>query len=109
MYENSIIHPKHISRINNNGTIETFTPGTIAVFDEFEQSNKKLFKIIDNFNFSLNYIEYSVNFIISKSEYSQNIIKSNITLTDFKKIYTLPYCYKNLDKVTNPKNKSTCF
>lgn len=101
MYENSIIHPKRITRINNNGAVETFTPGTIAVFDDFERSNKKLFKIIDNFNFLINHIEYFVNFIISKTEYSQPIIKTNITLTDFKKIYTLPYYCNNLDKFTN--------
>ena len=52
MYENSIIHPKQITRINKDtGIIKVFEPGTIYVFDEFIKSGEKYFRINDNFAF----------------------------------------------------------
>lgn len=106
MYENSIIHPKPIRRIINTNTIAEFEPGTIAVLDEFDQSNEDYFKINDNFNFYYDNKKYFVNFIIGKNlryDDLKNIVISNITLTEFKKIYKLPLCY-DLESITNCLN-----
>lgn len=101
MYENSVIHPKQITLTDKDtGTIKVFEPGTIYVFDEFIKSGEKYFCITDNFAFLYNDTYYSVNFVISKKETNENIPKSNITISEFKKIYTLSH-HKKLNKVIN--------
>lgn len=101
MYENSVIRPKQITQMNKDtGTIKVFEPGTIYVFDEFIKSGEKYFCITDNFAFLYNDTYYSVNFVISKKETNENIPKSNITISEFKKIYTLSH-HKELDKIIN--------
>jgi len=98
MYENSIIHPKSILHSN------TSKLGTIKVLDEFIKSGEKYFCIKDNFTFYYNDKYYEINFIISRKEQpTPNIAKSNITMTDFKKIYTIPR-YKDLNQITNCLN-----
>ena len=101
MYENSIIHPKQITRINKDtGIIKVFEPGTIYVFDEFIKSGEKYFRINDNFAFFYNDTYYSINFFISQKEANQDMPKSNITISEFKKIYTISH-REELDKIVN--------
>jgi len=79
------------------------TKSTIKVFDEFLKSNEQYFCIKDNFAFYYNDIYFAINFIISPKEDNQNILKSNITITDFKKIYTIPH-HKDLEQITDCLN-----
>lgn len=103
MYENSIVHPKRIIRRVNNDSFVEFEPGTIEVLDEFIKSGKKYFCIKDNFTFYYNEKHYAINFIVSQKADGQNIINSNITMTDFKKIFTIPH-YKDLEQITDCLN-----
>jgi len=79
------------------------TKSTIKVFDEFLKSDEQYFCIKDNFAFYYNDIYFAINFIISSKTDNQNILKSNITITDFKKIYTIPH-YKDLEQITDCLN-----
>lgn len=60
---------------------------TIKIFDDYIKSKEEFFRIKDNLIFSHNNIYYVINFIISKKQYQVDTLKSNITFTDFKKIY----------------------
>lgn len=64
---------------------------TINILDEYLKSGEKFFHIKDNFRFSYNQICYSVNFIISAQSTQENIFYSNITMSDFKKIYKIRF------------------
>ena len=99
MYENSVIHPKQITHMNKEtGMIKIFKPGTIYVFDEFIKSGEKYFCITDNFAFLYNDTYYSINFVIGKKETKEDIPKSNIAISEFKKIFTISY-HKELDRI----------
>lgn len=71
---------------------------TIKILDDFIKSGEKCFCIKDNFSFYYNEKIYAINFIISQKEFEQDIPKSNITISDFKKIYTIPH-HKDLNKI----------
>lgn len=73
---------------------------TIKILDDFIKSGEKCFCIKDNFSFYYNEKIYAINFIISQKEFKQDILKSNITISDFKKIYTIPH-HKDLNKIIN--------
>ena len=101
MYENSVIHPKQITHMNKEtGMIKIFEPSTIYVFDEFIKSSEKYFCINDNFSFLYNDTYYSINFVISQKETNEDIPKSNITISEFKKIFTISH-HKELDRIIN--------
>jgi hypothetical protein len=61
---------------------------TIKVLDEYIKSKEQYFYITDIFNVEHNNKIFNVNFIISnKIEIGKEIIQTNITMTDFKKIF----------------------
>lgn len=61
---------------------------TIKVLDEYIKSKEQYFYITDIFNVEYNNKIFNVNFIISnKIEIGKEIIQTNITMTDFKKIF----------------------
>lgn len=79
------------------------TKSTITVLDEFINSGEKYFCIKDNFSFYHNDKFYAINFIIGQKEFNQDMIKSNITISDFKKIYSIPH-NKDLEQIINCLN-----
>ncbi len=75
MYENSIIHLS-----------------TITIFDNYLKSEEEFFHIKDNFVFIHNNFSYVVNFVISKNQpQNQNYFDTNITMSEFKKIYKMSH------------------
>lgn len=60
---------------------------TVEILDNFNKSGEQYFKLTDNFTFSYKDIYYVVSFVIGKRYYYNEIIKSNINMSDFKKIY----------------------
>lgn len=63
---------------------------TRKTIDTFLNSGKELFCINDRFSFNYNDVFYSINFIIKQYIPNEKIFKSNITISDFKKIYKFP-------------------
>lgn len=101
MYENSIIHPHKIA-YTRDGVYHVVEPGTVTVFDEYLKSEEDFFHITDNFVFIHNNFSYTVNFVISKNQ-PQNYFKTNITLSEFKKIYKM-WHYQNILTLQNILN-----
>ena len=67
--------------------------GSIKILDEYIKSKKQYFLI--NTCFNIIHIDkiYEINFIISnKIPVDKKIIATNITMTEFKKIYGYGYC-----------------
>lgn len=61
---------------------------TVKVLDEYIESKEQYFLILNNFNIIYDNKIYDVNFVISnKIEVGKQIVPTNITLTEFKKIY----------------------
>lgn len=75
---------------------------TIKILDRYIESKEQNFYIKDSFNIKYKECVYSINFIISnKIELGKQIIKTNITMTEFKKIYGDFFC--NCEKIINYK------
>lgn len=79
------------------------TNSTVKILDDFINSGEKYFCIKDNFAFYYNDKFYAINFIISQKEHNQDANKSNITISDFKKIFTFPH-HQDLKQITNCLN-----
>lgn len=68
---------------------ESYLDGsTIKILDKYMHSKKQYFLIKDELNIKYNNHIYSINFIISnKIRLEKTIVQTNITMTEFKKIY----------------------
>lgn len=76
---------------------------TVKVLDRYIKSNEQYFLITDEFNLRFKGKIYTINFVISnKIEVGKEIIPTNITMTDFKKIY-MKYV-NDYDKISGYKN-----
>lgn len=72
---------------------------TIKILDKYIESKEQYFKILDNFKIVHNDIVYDVNFVISnKMIQGTKIVKTNITMTEFKKIFDRTYILKDMNK-----------
>ena len=78
---------------------------TIAILEDYKKSGEELFHIEDNFVFLYNNIYYVINFVICSKRFHMDSIKSNIILSDFKKLYKLTYL-NELSAITNCINVS---
>ena len=79
---------------------------TVKALDKYIASGEQYFFITDTFNITYNQKVYRINFIISnKIEIGKSIVQTNITMTEFKKIYS-SYT-NNLDTYINYKNLLT--
>lgn len=76
---------------------------TIKILDDFIKSGEKYFCIRDNFSFYYNDKFYVINFIISQIESNQEVLKSNITISDFKNFFKISR-HKKLDQIINCLN-----
>ena len=81
-----------------------FDKGSVAALDAYLES-KKQYLYVENFvTIALNRKVYKVNFILSnKIEVGKCIVRTNITMTEFKKLYT--YDYINLKDFLSYKKK----
>ena len=76
---------------------------TVKVLDRYIKSNEQYFLITDEFNLRFKGKIYTINFVISnKIEVGKEIISTNITMTDFKKIY-MKYV-NDYDRISGYKN-----
>ena len=67
---------------------------TVKILDKYIESNEQYFKILDIFK-----IVYDVNFVISnKMIQGTKIVKTNITMTEFKKIFDRIYVLRDINK-----------
>ena len=87
-----------------------FDKGSVKILDEYIES-KKLYFFINN-GFDIIHIGeiYRINFIISnKIPVKKKIIPTNVTMTEFKKLYGYKYCdcesLINYKKKALPKNR----
>lgn len=79
---------------------------TIKVLDNYIKSKEQYFRISDGFNISYNNEVYNIYFIISnKIPIEKTIVKTNITMTEFKKIYDS--YFNTSEKYTKYKTKIT--
>ena len=61
---------------------------TVNVLDNYIKSKEQYFIISNGFNIFYNKVIYNIYFIISnKIPIGKEIVKTNITMTEFKKIY----------------------
>lgn len=79
---------------------------TVKVLDQYLESKEQYFLILDNFNIIFKNRIYDVNFVISnKIEVGKKIVSTNITLTEFKRIYGS--MFNDFDRILNYKNQAT--
>lgn len=79
---------------------------TIKVLDDYIKSKEQYFLITDLVGIKINEEVYKVNFIISnKIEKGKKIVPTNITMTEFKKIYKPDFL--NCEKILNYHNHLT--
>lgn len=79
---------------------------TIQVLDNYIESKEQYFFITDSVGIKNNEEVYNVNFIISnKIEQGKKIVPTNITMTEFKKIYKPVFL--NCEKILNYHNHLT--
>lgn len=79
---------------------------TVKILDQYLESKEQYFLIVDNFNIIFKRKIYDVNFVISnKIEVGKQIVSTNITLTEFKKIYGSRFNY--LEDILNYKERIT--
>ena len=72
---------------------------TVKILDKYIESNEQYFKILDIFKIVHNDIVYDVNFVISnKMIQGTKIVKTNITMTEFKKIFDRIYVLRDINK-----------
>lgn len=72
---------------------------TVKILDKYIESKEQYFKILDNFKIVHNDIVYDVNFVISNKMIQETkIVKTNITMTEFKKIFDRTYVLKDMNK-----------
>lgn len=65
---------------------------TVEILDEYIASKEQYLKILDKFSVTdINLLQYDIQFVLSnKIPIDQEIIETNITMTEFKKIYNRP-------------------
>lgn len=79
---------------------------TVRVLDDYIKSNEQYFLISNSFNIFYNATIYDIYFVISnKIPIGKKIVKTNITMTDFKKLYNSRF--NTLEKYTNYKTNLT--
>lgn len=76
---------------------------TIKILDKYIESKEQYFLISDDFNIDYQNKIYDIKFVISnKIEFGKSIIRTNITMTDFKKIYNS--MFNDYEKIVHYKN-----
>ncbi len=79
---------------------------TVNVLDNYIKSKEQYFIISNGFNIFYNKVIYNIYFIISnKIPIGKEIVKTNITMTEFKKIYGS--YFNTLEKYTDYKTNLT--
>ncbi len=76
---------------------------TIKILDDYIESKEQYFLILDNFNIEYQNKISDINFIISnKIDVGKSIISTNITMTEFKKLYNS--MFNSYERLVNYKN-----
>ena len=88
-----------------------FENGSVKIFDDYIGSGKQYLLLTTRLNIKYKSSIYSINFVLSnKIQKNKTIVKTNITMTEFKKLYNAYHSYDKFcdcEKVLNYHERLT--